>query len=206
MGQGVADQPGAATRPRWPPRVATSRWTPRRSPPSTPATRHSKSRDGSVRCSTSTTCCCTPRPQSRTTPRWPRSSATATAASSSTNTRTSHRCSSGCSRPGWAIATTSPSSATPTRPSTRSPAPRPRYLLDFSRRFPDATVVRLERDYRSTPQVVSLANQVIAAARGRVAGSKLQLVGQRAPGPAPSFHEHPDETAEAAAVAKSIAG
>ena len=81
----------------------------------------------------------------------------------------------------------------------------PRFLLDFSRRFPDATVVRLERDYRSTPQVVSLANQVIAAARGRVAGSKLQLSGQRAPGPAPSFHEHPDETAEAAAVAASIA-
>jgi DNA helicase-2/ATP-dependent DNA helicase PcrA len=81
----------------------------------------------------------------------------------------------------------------------------PRYLLDFSRRFPDATVVRLERDYRSTPQVVSLANQMIAAARGRVAGSKLQLIGQREPGPAPSFHEHPDETAEAAAVAASIA-
>ena len=59
----------------------------------------------------------------------------------------------------------------------------PRYLLDFSRRFPDATVVRLERDYRSTPQVVSLANRVIAAARGRVAGSKLHLVGQRDPGP-----------------------
>ncbi|GAB1816096.1 ATP-dependent DNA helicase UvrD2 [Mycobacterium sp. MUNTM1] len=80
----------------------------------------------------------------------------------------------------------------------------PRFLLDFSRRFPDATVVRLERDYRSTPQVVSLANQVIAAARGRVAGSKLHLVGQRSPGPAPSFHEYPDEPAEAAAVAASI--
>lgn len=81
----------------------------------------------------------------------------------------------------------------------------PRFLLDFSRRFPDATVVRLERDYRSTPQVVSLANQVIAAARGRVAGSKLHLVGQRPPGPAPTFHEHTDEPAEAAAVAKAIA-
>jgi DNA helicase-2/ATP-dependent DNA helicase PcrA len=80
----------------------------------------------------------------------------------------------------------------------------PRYLLDFSRRFPEATVVRLERDYRSTPQVVSLANRVIAAARGRVAGSKLHLVGQRDPGPVPSFREHPDEVAEAAAVAASI--
>ncbi len=80
----------------------------------------------------------------------------------------------------------------------------PRYLLDFSRRFPDAAVVRLERDYRSTPQVVSLANRVIAAARGRMAGSKLHLVGQRDPGPPPSFTEHPDEVAEAAAVAKKI--
>ena len=81
----------------------------------------------------------------------------------------------------------------------------PRHLLDFSRRFPEATVVRLERDYRSTPQVVSLANRVIAGARGRVAGSKLHLVGQRDPGPEPTFRDYPDEVAEAAAVAKSIA-
>ncbi|MGV0814314.1 ATP-dependent DNA helicase UvrD2 [Mycolicibacterium boenickei] len=80
----------------------------------------------------------------------------------------------------------------------------PRFLLDFSRRFPDAAVVRLERDYRSTPQVVSLANRVIAAARGRMAGSKLHLVGQRDPGPEPRFSEYPDEVAEANAVARSI--
>ncbi|ORA67816.1 ATP-dependent DNA helicase [Mycolicibacterium elephantis] len=80
----------------------------------------------------------------------------------------------------------------------------PRYLLDFSRRFPDAAVVRLERDYRSTPQVVSLANRVIAGARGRMAGSKLHLVGQRAPGPNPTFAEYSDEVAEANGVAKKI--
>src|ERR1700728_1579813 len=80
----------------------------------------------------------------------------------------------------------------------------PRYLLDFSRRFPDAAVVRLERDYRSTPQVVSLANRVIAAARGRVAGSKLHLVGQRDPGPTPTFREYPDEVTEAAGAAAAI--
>ncbi len=80
----------------------------------------------------------------------------------------------------------------------------PRYLLDFSRRFPEACVVRLERDYRSTPQVVSLANQVIAGARGRMAGSKLHLIGQRPPGPEPTFRDHPDEVAEAAAVARSV--
>jgi DNA helicase-2/ATP-dependent DNA helicase PcrA len=80
----------------------------------------------------------------------------------------------------------------------------PRFLLDFSRQFPEAAVVRLERDYRSTPQVVSLANRVIAAARGRVAGSKLHLIGQREPGPSPTFREHSDEVAEAASVARSI--
>ncbi|WP_078279818.1 ATP-dependent DNA helicase UvrD2 [Mycobacteroides franklinii] len=82
----------------------------------------------------------------------------------------------------------------------------PQYLLGFSRRFPDATVIRLERDYRSTPQVVSLANRLISAAQGRVAGSKLQLVGQRPAGPAPRFSEHDDEAAEAKSAAKSIAG
>jgi DNA helicase-2/ATP-dependent DNA helicase PcrA len=80
----------------------------------------------------------------------------------------------------------------------------PQYLLDFSRRFPDAALIRLERDYRSTPQVVSLANQVISAASGRMAASRLQLIGQRDPGPKPVFREHPDEVAEANAVAAAI--
>ena len=37
-----------------------------------------------------------------------------------------------------------------------------------------------------------------------MAGSKLHLIGQRDPGPMPTFAEHPDEVAEAAAVAKTI--
>ncbi|MCG8914865.1 ATP-dependent DNA helicase UvrD2 [Actinokineospora sp. PR83] len=80
----------------------------------------------------------------------------------------------------------------------------PRPLLDFTRRFPEATVVRLERDYRSTPEVVSLANRVIGAARDRPAGSRLRLIGQRPPGPNPRFAEYDDEPAEAAAVAARI--
>lgn len=80
----------------------------------------------------------------------------------------------------------------------------PTYLLDFSRRYPDATVVRLERDYRSTPQVVDLANRVIGMAKGRIAGTRLQLIGQRAEGPDPEFAEYPDLPAEAAAVARRI--
>lgn len=81
----------------------------------------------------------------------------------------------------------------------------PSYLLGFTRRFPGATVVRLERDYRSTPQVVDLANKVIAGARGATAGARLRLVGQRPAGPVPRFREYADEPAEAAAVAVSCA-
>ncbi|MDT7785940.1 MAG: ATP-dependent helicase UvrD/PcrA [Pseudonocardiales bacterium] len=80
----------------------------------------------------------------------------------------------------------------------------PQPLLNFGRRFPEAVVVRLERDYRSTPQVVALANDVIKWARGRPAGSRLQLIGQRPEGPQPRFHEFDDEPAEADAVAGRI--
>ncbi|MBB5957377.1 DNA helicase-2/ATP-dependent DNA helicase PcrA [Saccharothrix tamanrassetensis] len=80
----------------------------------------------------------------------------------------------------------------------------PRPLLDFPRRFPEAAVVRLERDYRSTPQVVGLANEVIKWARGRPAGSRLRLIGQRPEGPEPRFTEFDDESAEAAAVAQRV--
>jgi DNA helicase II / ATP-dependent DNA helicase PcrA len=75
------------------------------------------------------------------------------------------------------------------------------YLVDFSRRHRDATLVRLVRDYRSTPQVVGLANAVIRQAGGSEARLRLDLVGQRAPGPEPDIRIFPDEPSEAAAVA-----
>jgi DNA helicase II / ATP-dependent DNA helicase PcrA len=77
----------------------------------------------------------------------------------------------------------------------------PDYLLGFPDRFPDAEVVKLERDYRSTPQVVGLANRLIGQAPRRKGLPGLRLLGQRAEGPEPRFTEHPDEPAEAAAVA-----
>ncbi len=79
----------------------------------------------------------------------------------------------------------------------------PAYLVGFARRYPAATVVRLERDYRSTPQVVDLANTVIAGARGVMAGARLRLVGQRPAGPPPVLEEYDSEPAEAAAVAQA---
>ena len=81
----------------------------------------------------------------------------------------------------------------------------PSYLLEFRRRFPAAQEVRLVRDYRSTPQVVGLANDVIARAApptGGARAARLELLAQRPAGPAPVFCEHDDEPAEAAAVAQ----
>jgi DNA helicase-2/ATP-dependent DNA helicase PcrA len=79
------------------------------------------------------------------------------------------------------------------------------HLVEFPRRWPGAVVVRLVRDYRSTPQVVALANQVIAAARGPEARLRLELSGQRPAGPPPRLRGFDDEPSEAAAVAARCA-
>jgi len=70
----------------------------------------------------------------------------------------------------------------------------PEYLTGFSTRYPKATVVRLVRDYRSTPQVVALANRLSGGA----------LVAQLPAGPVPVIDSYSDEVAEAAAVATKI--
>ena len=43
-----------------------------------------------------------------------------------------------------------------------------RNILDFKKDFPDAAVVRLEENYRSTPEVLDLANVVISVNTGRM--------------------------------------
>lgn len=80
----------------------------------------------------------------------------------------------------------------------------PEYLLNFSRTYAHATVVKLQRDYRSTPQVTELANTVIGKAQGNTAGPKLELIGMREPGPQPTFHAYDDEPTEAREVATAI--
>ncbi|MFF5445129.1 ATP-dependent DNA helicase UvrD2 [Streptomyces sp. NPDC012888] len=80
----------------------------------------------------------------------------------------------------------------------------PDHLLDFRTRYPHATLVKLIRDYRSTPQVVHLANGLLRQARGRAADHRLELVSQREPGPEPAYAEYPDEPAEAEGVARRI--
>ena len=80
------------------------------------------------------------------------------------------------------------------------------YLRSFARDYPAATVVRLVRDYRSTPQVVAIANRLAAAGSASTAGGAggagdVALVAQRPPGPEPSVSRYPDDEAEAAGVA-----
>ena len=81
----------------------------------------------------------------------------------------------------------------------------PGYLLGFERKYPNAAVVRLERDYRSTPQVVTLANRIIAGSTGLAAKYRLRLTAALPDGPEATFTEHPDEPTEAKAVAAAAA-
>ncbi|MFD3678614.1 ATP-dependent DNA helicase UvrD2 [Streptomyces sp. NPDC058613] len=80
----------------------------------------------------------------------------------------------------------------------------PDHLLNFRTRYPQATVVKLVRDYRSTPQVVHLANGLLNQAKGRAAEHRLELVSQREAGPDPVYAEYPDEPAEAEGVARRV--
>ncbi|WP_328968623.1 ATP-dependent DNA helicase UvrD2 [Streptomyces sp. NBC_00239] len=80
----------------------------------------------------------------------------------------------------------------------------PGHLLNFRNRYPQATLVKLVRDYRSTPQVVHLANGLLAQARGKAAEHRLELISQRESGPEPAYTEYPDEPAEAEGVARRI--
>ena len=78
------------------------------------------------------------------------------------------------------------------------------YLLGFERRYADTTVVRLERNYRSTAEIVDTANRLM---RGRAGALRLEsaIEGEnRADAPAPSIVAYADELAEARGVATRI--
>ncbi|MGN6753849.1 MAG: ATP-dependent DNA helicase UvrD2 [Intrasporangium sp.] len=77
----------------------------------------------------------------------------------------------------------------------------PEHLIGFRRRFPDATVIRLVRNYRSSPEIVGLANLVVASGPQAARDGAVQLRAQGEPGPRPVLTTHPDDPSEAAAVA-----
>jgi len=89
---------------------------------------------------------------------------------------------------------------------------RPDFLLNFGTRFPEAKVVKLVRDYRSTPEVVNLANKVLSTRRIESSvpdrnvtwPEPLELIAQRDHGPSPEFFETKDDENEAEEVAQRI--
>jgi len=83
----------------------------------------------------------------------------------------------------------------------------PMHLLGFPRRYPHSQVVKLVRNYRSTPQIVALANLMVRAGHGqaRTSGAELlQLRAQGQDGPPPVLTAYSDDPAEAAGVARAV--
>ena len=77
----------------------------------------------------------------------------------------------------------------------------PDYLLGFPGAHEDATVVRLEQNYRSTPAIVDAANRIM---RGRPGALDLHAFPGAPIGPAPSVSEFPNDRAEARGIAEAI--
>ena len=86
------------------------------------------------------------------------------------------------------------------------------YLIGFGTRFPAARIVRLETNYRSTPEVLALANRVLAGGRaatderrpGAAPRPPKRLVASAPAGPAPEVGGFPTDEAELTAMTAAI--
>jgi DNA helicase-2/ATP-dependent DNA helicase PcrA len=74
----------------------------------------------------------------------------------------------------------------------------PRYLSQFGERFPGATVVHLDDNHRSTPQVVAVANAVLDG----IGGHRLRAPG--AEGPLPTVSAYESDQEEARSVVRAL--
>lgn len=74
------------------------------------------------------------------------------------------------------------------------------YILSFHERFPQSQVIKLQDNYRSSGEIVSVANRLITHNKNQ---SEKSLVAHNH-GPAPTFRAFPDETDEAIYVASEI--
>lgn len=78
-----------------------------------------------------------------------------------------------------------------------------RYLAEFRAHFgDDATVLRLTANFRSTPQILAVANTVIAPSLG----DERRLRATSADGPTPVLTAYDSDADEAAAIARTITG
>jgi ATP-dependent DNA helicase UvrD/PcrA len=73
------------------------------------------------------------------------------------------------------------------------------YLTGFRARYPHAREVTLSRNYRSSPEILALANRLLAAE-----GRRKRLVATRPSGPAPAIVRCPDGTAELARMVATL--
>ncbi|HYZ78606.1 MAG TPA: ATP-dependent DNA helicase UvrD2 [Gaiellaceae bacterium] len=76
----------------------------------------------------------------------------------------------------------------------------PEYLLALPQRFPHATVVRLEENYRSSPEVLELTNRLVP----RLGGAPKKLRTTRPSGPAPELRGFSDPQEEAQFVVERV--
>jgi DNA helicase-2/ATP-dependent DNA helicase PcrA len=72
----------------------------------------------------------------------------------------------------------------------------PEYLLGLARRFPHATVVKLEANYRSSPEVLGLANRIVST----LGGAEKVLRATRDTGPEPTVRSFPTGSGETAFI------
>jgi DNA helicase-2/ATP-dependent DNA helicase PcrA len=75
------------------------------------------------------------------------------------------------------------------------------FLTGFAERHPGARILDLTRNYRSTPQVLELANRLIAAE-----GRTKRLAASRGDGPEPAISRHANADAETDAMVAAIRG
>jgi DNA helicase-2/ATP-dependent DNA helicase PcrA len=73
------------------------------------------------------------------------------------------------------------------------------FLTGFEARHPGARIVRLTENYRSTPQVLELANRLI-----RRTGRTKGLTSTRSDGPVPTVRRFSDDEREAAAIVTEV--
>ena len=75
------------------------------------------------------------------------------------------------------------------------------YLTGFASRYPGARIVALTENYRSSPQILDLANRLLANE-----GRTKRLTATQPAGPPPTFERHPDGDTELAAIVGRIRG